>query len=224
MNVLIFLCTVIALAGLALATLLSLIGHQRIRAAIFGGIGAAWGGLYGAGLLFTSLTSHQMVLRPGETKYFCGFYLDCHIGVAVVGDSVVSGIGGSPARGRFHVVTLQFSSSALRATLRPYDLRLAMIGSDNRQYQRDEHAEDLLAGPTGHDPLARDIIPGGRYTAQVVFDVPEDAAPVRLFVGEGLGIDRVIEAVLIGDEDSFLHRKVLLALPPAPIALAPSGR
>ena len=224
MNVLLFLGTAIALAGLALAALLSLIGRQRIRAAVFGVVGAAWGGVYGAGLLFTSLTSRQMVLHPGETKYFCGFYLDCHIGVAVVGDSVVSGIGGAPARGRFHVVTLQFSNSALRATLRPYDLRLAMIGPDGRRFQRDEHAEDLLAGPAGHDPLARDIIPGGSYTAQVVFDVPEDAAPARLFVGEGLGIDRVIEAVLIGDEDSFMHRKVLLALPPTPVALAPSRR
>jgi hypothetical protein len=222
MNVLLFLATVIGLAGLALATLLSLIGRQRRRAMVFGVLGAGWGAAYGAGLLLISLTSRDAVLRPGETKYFCGFYLDCHIGVAVVGDSTVSVIAGTAARHRFHVVTLQFSNSAVQATLRPYDLRLAMVGSDGTHYPQAQYAEGLLAGPAGYAPLARDIVPGGSYTVPVVFDLPDSAAPARLFVGEGLGFDRVIEGVLIGDEDSFLHRKVLLALPPAALGMAPA--
>jgi len=37
-----------------------------------------------------------------------------------------------------------------------------------------------------------------------------DAGPLRLLAREGPAADRTIERVLLGDEDSFLHRKTLL--------------
>jgi len=212
MNVLLLLATVIGVGGLVLAAILSHVMGARLRAVALG-IGAlSWLGLYTVGVLVTSLASHETVLAAGTTKRFCGFYLDCHLGVAVLSDSTAPAMAGSREVGTYHVLRLQFSSSALRATLTPYDLRIQVVDADGRRYERDLEAEARLYGGT-LGPLARPIRAGESYTAPVVFSLPRDVTTPRLFVGEGLGIDRVIEGVLIGDEDSFLHRKTMLALP-----------
>jgi hypothetical protein len=212
MNVLLLLGTVIGFAGLTLAAILSLAMGARLRAVALGVGALSWLGLYVIGVLVASLASHETVLPAGATKRFCGFYLDCHLGVAVLGDSTAPAIAGRRAAGTFHVLTLQFSSNARQATLTPYDLRIAMVDANGRYYEPDLEAEAALSGGTLR-PLARPIRAGDSYQVPVVFDLPRGTVAPRLFVGEGLGIDRVIEGVLLGDEDSFLHRKTMLALP-----------
>lgn len=212
MNVLLLLGTVIGSAGLTLAALLSLALGARLRAALLGGGALAWVALYGAGVIVISLASHETVLPAGETKRFCGFYFDCHLGVAVRQDVVAPVIAGRAASGTWHVVTLEFSSDARRETLTPYDLQILIVDAHGTRYRRDLAAESNLPGgrPEG---IARPIAAGDSYTVPVVFDLPRDIDTPRLLVAEGLGVDRVIEGVLIGDEDSYLHRKTLLALP-----------
>ena len=212
MNVLLLLGTVIGVAGLTLAAILSFAMGARLRAVLLGVGALAWAGLYGASVLVASLVSHETLLPAGATKRFCGFYFDCHLGVAVLGDSTVPAIGGRRAGGTYHVLTLEFSSNARRATLKPSDLRIELVAASGERYARDLAAEAALVGGRSPD-LARAIPAGGGYTVTVVFDLPRGVAAPRLFVGEGLGIDRVIEGVLLGDEDSFLHRKTMLALP-----------
>jgi len=42
--------------------------------------------------------------------------------------------------------------------------------------------------------------------------LPTDARNTLLDIAEGIGIDKVIEAVLINDEDSVLHQRNLFRL------------
>lgn len=209
MNILLLVGTVLGVGALALGAVAALFMAAPVRAAILGGLAGALATLYGAGVLVVSLTSHEQLLPVGETKYFCGFYLDCHIGVDVLGDSLAPDIGGQRASGVFHVVTLRFTSSAVRETLRPWRVGMFLQGTDGVRYGRDEGAERALGA--GSD-IERDIGPGGSYIVRVVFDVADDARSPRLMVHQGPEL-MFPEAVLIGDEASLLHRKTWLALP-----------
>ncbi len=213
MNVLL-LCGVVfvtvALGGLAL---LALAGRQMVRAGVYVAAAALVGAGYGVALVATSLASHERLLAVGDTKRFCGFYLDCHLGVSVEGVALVPEIGGVRAGGAFHVLTLRISSDAKRATLRPGRVDLVLVDEAGRHIARAQAAEAALARERGASgPLEQDVAAGGSYTVTVVFDVPAGAAP-RLWAREGIGVDRLIERVLIGDEDALLHRPVLMALP-----------
>jgi len=194
---LLLLGTVLGIGGLTLAALFLLLTGARRRAAIAAAVIGVWILAYGVLLVGTSLLSHEEVLVPGEVKYFCGFLLDCHIGVAA--QSV-------RAAGHEQVVTLRFSSSARRATLSPYDVQLTLIGSDGRSYP---------GTVRGRQPLERQIAPGGGYDVEVAFELPDGARPQRLLVSEGVGFDRVVDALVIGIEPSFLHKRTYLALPTA---------
>src|SRR5438552_233662 len=46
-----------------------------------------WIAAYVATLLVVSLTSREIVLPVGVAKHFCGFYIDCHLSVALVNAS-----------------------------------------------------------------------------------------------------------------------------------------
>ena len=209
MNILLLVGTVLGVAALLGVAGLAAIGGATLRAVVLASLGAAVAALYGAGVLAVSLASREETLPPGETKYFCGFYLDCHIGVAVLSDSTSSAIGARRAAGTFHVLTLRFSSSAVQATLAPYDVRLQLVGADGARFERDRAAEEALG--LGQ-PLERDIPAGGEYRVRVVFDVPVSARGPRLFADQGPPL-KIPEVLLIGDEASLLHRKTLLALP-----------
>jgi hypothetical protein len=99
----------------------------------------------------------------------------------------------------------------------PRGLDVALLDLDGRRYERASAAERVLAAPGGPAALERPVPAGGSYTVKVVFDVPQDVAGPRLLVREGAGLSRLLERVLIGDEDALWHRPTLLALPrPAP--------
>jgi hypothetical protein len=209
MNILLLVGTVLGVGALALGAVMALITAAPLRAALLGALAGGWTALYAGAVIAVSLTSHHELLPVGETKYFCGFYLDCHVGVAVLGDSMAPDLGGRRASGVFHVLTLQFSSSARRETLRPWDVRMYLEDSTGRRFVRDHIAEEALG--VG-EALERDIAPGGSFVARVVFDVAEGARAPRLLVHQGPNL-LFPEALLIGDEASLLHRKTWLALP-----------
>lgn len=208
MNMLLLVGTVLGVGALALGTIIALFMAAPLRAMVLGAIAAGWAALYGLGLIGTSLASHEVLLPAGQTKYFCGFYFDCHVGVAVLADSVVDRIAEHRAAGTYHVLTLRFSSTAVREALTPWRIRMFLEDSTGMRYERDREVEQSLTPVI----VEHEIPPGGSYVIRVVFDVPAAAMAPRLFVEQGPAF-KIPEALLIGDEASVLHRKTMLALP-----------
>src|SRR5436190_9600793 len=174
----------------------------------------AWIGLYMVLLMGVSLSSSGKVLALDQQKHFCGFYLDCHLGVSVADVTTSKTLGNPPdqktAQGTYYIVNLRVLNEARRATLAPYDLDVRIV-SDEQVIQRSQDAEAALetAGGKAID-LNQRVAPGTAYTKQVVFDVPSNVTQPKLLVTEGLWIDHLLEFFLIGDEDSFLHNHTYL--------------
>ncbi len=157
---------------------------------------------YGGALVIVSATSRPVTLSPGQAKYFCGFYIDCHIGVAVVDDRTDTvDTSGEVVR---HVVTVEMRSDARRATIGVTGVRAELVAADGRRFQ----PEDPAAGSALEERLPA----GASYRRDLVFEVPADTGPLTLDVSEGWWVDRLIEQVIIGDEDSLLHPRTTLAL------------
>jgi hypothetical protein len=176
-------------------------------------VAAAWLGAYATVLVVTSLMSRQRTLAVGETKRFCGFYLDCHIGVAVEKVDTTSTIGSISAGGTFYIVTLRVSSDAKRVPLRLEQPDVAIVDAEGFRHERSEEVErQLERGQLGD--LERPIEAGHSFTRTVVIDVPRDVRDPRLLVTMGGPLDRTVEMALIGDEDAWLHAATLHALVP----------
>ena len=174
-------------------------------------VGAAWLGAYATSLLVASLTSHERTLALGETKRFCGFYLDCHMGVAVERVDTMSAIGGTRAGGTYYVVTLRVSSNARRVPLRLEQPDIVIVDAEGFRHERSLDAEHALGQLDGLDRL---VEAGASFTRAVVVDVPHDVREPRLAVTVGGVLDRTVELALIGDEDAWLHAPTLHALVP----------
>jgi hypothetical protein len=56
------------------------------------------------------------------------------------------------------------------------------------------------------------VAAGEAFTTTLVFDLPPGVEHPRLVLTEGPPAERAPELFLIGDEDSFLHRKTVFAL------------
>ena len=166
---------------------------------------------YAGALLATSLASREQVLARRDTLKFCGFYLDCHLGVAVEGVDRQDFIGDRRAEGTFYVVRLRVSSDAREATLHLGRPTFKVIDQAGQSYRRADDAERELAQATD-SMLRQPIVAGGSYEVQLVFDLPESVAEPRLLVTDPTGVDRVLEGLLIGDSDSILHKPTTLAL------------
>lgn len=180
---------------------------------VFRGLMLVVGGGYLGSLLTVSLTSRERVLSRGSDLHFCGFYLDCHMAVAV--DSVVrtAAIGTAKANGEFYVVRLRVSSDAIRATLQMGNPEYRVLDAAGRRYARSADGERGFSAATGAKPaLVQPVPAGGAYPTTVVFDLPADIREPRLLVRDVGGPDLLLEGLLIGDEDSFLHKPTTLAL------------
>jgi hypothetical protein len=188
-----------------------------------------WGAAYTALLVSTSLTSRDRVLDTGEVKRFCGFYLDCHMGAAVVDVRRTPTLGVPPnevrAAGQFYVVTLKVTSDAKRATLRLADPTATVVDGAGRSYARSPLGERALANAVGPAiPLNYPVSASSQFTTPIVFDLPADVADPKLLISDTPGLARAIEGLLIGDEDSFLHKRTYHALTAANAAIATARR
>jgi hypothetical protein len=203
----------LVLLSVIVAFVLRMRGSRRAARRIALAVGA-WLLLYGAALLTVSLTSEERVLARGETKWFCGVYLDCHVGVAVddvrTADAIGDGAESVRARGRFWIVTLSIRSSAQRARLRLYDADARVRDAGGRSWARDLAAERVLAGEAVD--LGRELRPGGSYTVRLVFDIPADVPDPRLLVTDRPMPGRFAERVLIGDDESLFHPRTTLRI------------
>ena len=214
---------VLLLAITILGTLVAIAAALTIRRAHVGVargiavVAGAWLAAYGALLAVTSLVSHERTLALGESKRFCGFYLDCHMGVAVERVDTMSVIGDAGrevrAGGTFYVVTLRVSSDAKRVPLHLVRPRVVIVDAEGFEHERSPDAEQALAEAQRAD-LERSVDAGHSFTRAVVIDVPHGAREPRLHVTMGGSLDRAVELAIIGDEDAWLHAHTVHALVP----------
>ena len=168
-------------------------------------------------LVGVSVSSSERVLELNQPKRFCGFYLDCHAMVSVIGvqttKTLTSDSGEVTAEGTFYLVTVRQSSDARRARIGIANPVAVVVDREGRRYHRSAAGERALAAAEGDlPPLGESIEAGGDYTTKFVFDLPANAASPKLHVHEGAWIARLSELFLIGDEDSLFHKKTLFRL------------
>ena len=195
------------IGGLVLAAILLgisfITSSSWLRSFVLGCV-AIWFGFYFVMLLGFSLFSTERTLPIGWAKEYCGFYFDCHMHTAVTGVRTTKSIGDRTADGEFYIVTVKVFSDAKRATLGLLNVTAKVLDKDGNNYYRDHEAEDQLPP----QPLfEKKVSPVESFEKQIVFDLPADIKNPRLDLKEGYKIDRAIEALVIGDEDSLLHKR-----------------
>jgi hypothetical protein len=167
----------------------------RISSRVFVG-GAA---IYLALILIGSLTSQSRALAPGAEKHICE--IDCHLAYSVAAARAES-VGGGLVR---HVVTVKVrfdeetisSRRSRTAALTPNRRYVALVDSEGNQY----------LGST--DSLRRPLVPGESYTTDIAFEVPMKATGLRLILRNA----DPETALIIGHENSLLHRRTTFQLP-----------
>ncbi|MEQ1607167.1 MAG: hypothetical protein ABL999_20075 [Pyrinomonadaceae bacterium] len=80
-----------------------------------------------------------------------------------------------------------------------------LTAADGSVYTRVTDAEIFL--PSSQVQLGQDIKGTQTIEKEIVFDLPAQAADLKLLITEGYGVDKYVEAVLVDDEDSILHKK-----------------
>lgn len=172
---------------------------------------AVWFAFYIVMLVGFSIFSSEKTLGANEPKEFCGFYLDCHMHTAVTGVRTIKTMGDKTANGEFYIVRVKVFSDAKQATLGLITVDAHVVAAGSRIYTRDMEAEAQLSP---QPPFEKKISPVESFEKEIVFDLPPDVQDPRLDIREGYGIDHAIEAVLIGDEDSLLHKRSYFGLAP----------
>jgi len=220
--VLLFLGTVFV-TGVSLVVLLYGAARRSKRYAKIGGTAALTiVGCYLLLLCGVSLASSEKTLPPGGWKYFCE--LDCHIGYSVVGVQTTGVIGPAmkqeSAHGQFVIVRLKvwfdehtISRNRGDGPLTPNTRRIVLVDANRDTYLESSEAVAKLGRPNGDvGPLRQPLHPGQSFAKDLVFDVPRAAPGLRLLITE----DDPETFLVIGHENSLLHRKIYLSLDSAP--------
>jgi len=228
-------CAVVLGCAVSFAAI-KLVGEKRLSgwaegAAgwIFGGKGLARKILIGAlvllagysGALFAaSLGSHEWNLQPGAEKYICD--LDCHIAYAVTGATKAATIGAEgskvAAQGVFYIVAVRtrFDETTIsprrgNAPLEPGPRIVTLVDADGNSYRPSETALRALQDTgVASTPITQPLRPGESHISMYVFDLPASAQNPRLLIETKVAWP---DKILIGGEDSLLHKKVYLRLP-----------
>jgi hypothetical protein len=212
--VLAFLALGAALGVTALALLAAAILRKTRFLPWIAGFGVAVVLGYAGVLLADSAVSRERVLGPGEKKYFCE--IDCHLAYSVEGIETAPAVGPplTPLRAhdRWLIVRLKtwFDESTISryrgdSPLDPSPRVIYVRDAAGRRFPPSPGAERALraAGRTSV-PLTRPLRPGESYETLLVFDLPPGIRDPRLYVGT----DDPVSFLLIGHEESPLHRKV----------------
>jgi len=218
------LAMVAAVFGLAAAVLAIVVGWIARKRVFAIWVGAAAGSsmvLYMAVLLGLSFVSQERALPPGAEKYFCE--IDCHLAYSITNVERVKTLGSGPqqvtALGEFYVVSLRtrFDETTIsprrprNATLTPNPRELELVAADGREFPVSPAANAVLDAAGNNTWLGQPLVPGQQYVTRVAFDVPRDAVSPRLLL-TSRGWDY---RWMIGQENSWGHKKTWLALGPA---------
>ncbi|HYK42609.1 MAG TPA: hypothetical protein VE007_09470 [Thermoanaerobaculia bacterium] len=203
--------------ALVAAAVCAAVGRRTLATWIAAGAGAlliAYAGTLGG----FAVASSERVLAPGGRKYFCE--LDCHTAVSVERVDTARVLGPPPeaqrAAGRFLLARVRtwFDPSTIApwrgdALLTPNPRTAWIVDASGRRYPLSLEATRAAArAGFPSDGLDRPLRPGQSSTTTLVFDLPDGAAHPRLFVGDPPGV----ELVVIGHENTPLHRKILFDL------------
>ena len=160
------------------------------------------GALFYFVLLFGfSLASRANIIARGQEKYFCE--IDCHLAYSIA--SVQTELG--PAATHY-VITLRtrFDETTISPT-RPKDAPLTPSPRTVRLL--DDRGHEYSPASTAGTPLTTPLKPADSYTTQLEFDLPKDATGLKLLLNTVPGWP---DHLVIGDENSWLHKKTYLAL------------
>ena len=204
MGVLMMLMTICGLIAAGILLVVAATTRKKwLRTFVLGGV-ATWLVGYTILLFAGSVFSVERTLAVGEPKEYCGFYFDCHLHTSVTGVRTAKTIGDRAANGEFYIVTVRVFSDARREPLALNTVDAHVVDAEGRAYTRDMQTEAQLQPQPDFE---KRIAPTESFEKQIVFDLPSDAKTPRLDIREGYGIDHALEAVLIGDEDSILHKR-----------------
>ena len=159
------------------------------------------GVLYFGLLLGFSASSHDRALALGQEKYFCE--IDCHLAYAVV--DVKTQLRGDSndyvltLRTRFDETTIS-RQRPKDAPLGPSPREVGIIDSSGRAYEPVSTAGASLMTP---------LRPGDSYKTEMEFRIPKDAGGLLFLIQTSPAWP---DRVLIGDENSWLHKKTYFAL------------
>jgi hypothetical protein len=196
--------------------------RSKLYARMGGGVALTVVACYVLLLCGVSLASSEKVLPAGGWKYFCE--IDCHIGYSVSAVETAGAIGPemrqTSAHGQFVVVGLKvwfdehtISPNRGDGPLTPNARRVVLVDANGRTYTQSPEGEAELARVNGDaGSLRQPLRPGQSFAKHLVFDVPKDASGLRLLITE----DDPETLLIIGHENSLLHKKIYLSLDPAP--------
>jgi hypothetical protein len=162
------------------------------------GIGAV---IYFGLLVGFSEASHDTALGLGQEKYFCE--IDCHLAYAVVDVK-----NQTADEWKDYVITLRtrFDEKTI-SPKRAKDAPLMPSPRGARIIDRLGHTYEPVS--TAGSSLMTPLRPGEAFTTELEFRVPKDATGLRLLINTIPGWpDRLV----IGDENSWLHKKTYFAL------------
>jgi Domain of unknown function (DUF4352) len=112
------------------------------------------------------------------------------------------------AQNEFFIAKVKISNDARRESLALIKPKFTAIDEQGRQFSPTEDLTVSIQTP----PLEEKIPAGQSIESEIAFDLPPDAKNPRLDIREGYGIDHAIEAILVGDEDSFWHKRQFFKL------------
>jgi len=154
--------------------------------------------LYVVLILIGSMSSHGRLLAPGAEKHICE--IDCHLAYSVAAARAES-VGGGLVR---HLVTVKVRFD--EKTISAHRSRTAPLSPNSRYVALVDDAGNEYPGSP--DGLKRLLIPGESYTTDIAFEVPQKATGLRLVLRNA----DPETALIIGHENSLLHRKTTFSL------------
>jgi hypothetical protein len=174
---------------------------------------------YFAGVITASAASSEETIAQGNTKWFCGFYLDCHLGMSVEGSETLASLptpaGELKPKGVFHVVAVRLHNSARnpKIDMLLYQPRARIVDAFGNSYERSKTAEAALSPNERPPALGTETkVSHTPVDATLVFDLPANIQNPRMLVTEGWIVDRVLELALIADENSILHKRAFFEI------------
>jgi hypothetical protein len=152
-------------------------------------------------LLGFSAVSQEKALARGQEKYFCE--IDCHLAYSITDVKEQA-----DAIGDYYLVSLRTRfDETTTSPNRPKDAPLTPSPRDVRLI--DSAGREYAPITNSGTPLMTPLKPADSYTTQLEFRVPKGVSGLRLLV-------RTLPAwpdhLVIGDENSWLHKKTYFAL------------
>ncbi|HEX4439323.1 MAG TPA: hypothetical protein VH854_04580 [Thermoanaerobaculia bacterium] len=195
-----------ALAVSGIGAAVALAAGRRSLARLLAGAALAVASGYATVLVAASMLSRERTLAAGERKYFCE--MDCHLAYSVARTAREGGRRVVTVRAWFDPRTISPYRGDAALTPNPREVWLELPGG-GRMPPSDAETAAWRARHGDRASLADALRPGESSEATFVFDAPPGGA--RLFVGDPPGLERL----LVGHENSPLHRRTLFALPDA---------